>query len=197
MSVANRPFRNHDRRSSRYGTAASSLSSPRPADPRFTDQLDRARAASIELAEDLLERSELVGKLDEILASRPCSSCKPGSDQAVGSKDQGAGSGWRPMSAEPLCGKLDSCPVTCSSSATSPRECGVVFAAFKGYESPLRHRPTLASCRSGGHAIWWTVEAETEADALRLLPYDVAERTTVSRVSEVESGRLPAAEREE
>ena len=101
------------------------------------------------------------------------------------------------MSAEPLCGKLDSCPVTSSSTATSPRECGVVFAAFKGYESPLRHRPTLASCRSGGHAIWWTVEAETEADALRLLPYDVAERTTVSRVSEVESGRLPAAEREE
>ena len=45
--------------------------------------------------------------------------------------------------------------------------------------------------------IWWTVEAETEVDALRLLPYDVAERTTVSRVSEVEIGRLPAAEREE
>jgi hypothetical protein len=66
------------------------------------------------------------------------------------------------------------------------RECGVVFAAFKGHESPLRHRPTLASCRSGGHAIWWTVEAETEAEALGLLPYYVAERTTVSRVSEVQ-----------
>ena len=67
-----------------------------------------------------------------------------------------------------------------------PEECGVVFAAFKGHESPLRHRRALASCRSGGHAIWWTVEAESEADALRLLPYYVAERTTVSRVSEVE-----------
>lgn len=67
-----------------------------------------------------------------------------------------------------------------------PRECGVVFAAFKGHESPLRHQPTLASCRSGGHAIWWTVEAETEADALRLLPPYVAKRTTVARVSEVE-----------
>ena len=67
-----------------------------------------------------------------------------------------------------------------------PHECGVVFAAFKGYESPLRHRSTLASCRSGGHAIWWTVEAETEEEALRLIPSYVAKRTTVSRVSEVE-----------
>jgi hypothetical protein len=67
-----------------------------------------------------------------------------------------------------------------------PRECGVVFAAFKGHDSPLRHRPTLASCRSGVHAIWWTVDAETEAAALRLLPAYVAARTTVSRVSEVE-----------
>lgn len=67
-----------------------------------------------------------------------------------------------------------------------PSECGVVFASFKGHESPLRRRPTLASCRSGGHAIWWTVEAETEEEALCLLPYYVAERTTVSRVSEVE-----------
>jgi hypothetical protein len=67
-----------------------------------------------------------------------------------------------------------------------PQECGVVFASFKGHESPLRHRATLASCRSGGHAIWWTVEAESEADALRLLPYYVAARTNATRVSEVE-----------
>ena len=61
-----------------------------------------------------------------------------------------------------------------------------MFAAFRGHESPLRHQPTLASCRSGGHAIWWTVDAETEADALRLLPPYVAKRTAVARVSEVE-----------
>jgi hypothetical protein len=67
-----------------------------------------------------------------------------------------------------------------------PQECGVAFAAFKGLESPLRHRSTLASCRSGGHTIWWTVDADTEEEALGLLPYYVAERTTVSRVSEVE-----------
>jgi hypothetical protein len=67
-----------------------------------------------------------------------------------------------------------------------PSECGVVFASFKGHESPLRHRATLASCRSGGHAIWWTVEAASEAEALRLLPFYVAERATATRVQEVE-----------
>jgi hypothetical protein len=67
-----------------------------------------------------------------------------------------------------------------------PRECGVVFASFKGHASPLRRRATLASCRSGGHAIWWTVDADSEQDALDLLPRYVAERTTVIRVSEVE-----------
>jgi hypothetical protein len=67
-----------------------------------------------------------------------------------------------------------------------PRECGVVFASFKGHTSPLRHRATLASCRSGGHAIWWTVDAKSDADALAQLPSYVAERTTVTQVSEVE-----------
>jgi hypothetical protein len=69
-----------------------------------------------------------------------------------------------------------------------PSECGVVYAAFKGHASPLRRQPTVASCDSGGHAIWWTVEAATEDDALALLPFYVAERTTASRVSEV---RIP------
>jgi hypothetical protein len=67
-----------------------------------------------------------------------------------------------------------------------PRECGVVFAAFKGHESPLRRRATLASCRSGGHAIWWTVDAASERDALRQLPFYVAQRTTVAEVDDVE-----------
>jgi hypothetical protein len=65
-------------------------------------------------------------------------------------------------------------------------ECGVVFASFKGHNSPLRREQTLASCRSGGHAIWWTVEAASEAEAVALLPPYVAERTTAARVSAVE-----------
>ncbi len=67
-----------------------------------------------------------------------------------------------------------------------PHECGVVFAGFRGFESPLRHQATLASCRSGGHSIWWTVNAPSESAALGLLPYYVAERTTATAVTEVE-----------
>lgn len=69
-----------------------------------------------------------------------------------------------------------------------PEECGIVFASFKGHQSPLRHQATVASCRSGGHAIWWAVAADSEEDALRLLPPYAAERTTVTPVSEV---RIP------
>lgn len=65
-------------------------------------------------------------------------------------------------------------------------ECGVVFASFKGHNSPLRRQATLASCHSGGHAIWWTVEAASEAEALALLPFYVAERTTAASVSAVD-----------
>jgi len=67
-----------------------------------------------------------------------------------------------------------------------PRECAVVFKSFKGHDSPLRHRSTLASCRSGGHAVWWTVEAASAEAALKLLPPYVAERTTIARVTEVQ-----------
>ena len=67
-----------------------------------------------------------------------------------------------------------------------PDECGAAFASFNGHHSPLRHQAALASCRSGGHALWWTVEADSETDALRLLPFYVAERTSITRVSEVQ-----------
>lgn len=67
-----------------------------------------------------------------------------------------------------------------------PDGCGVAFAAFKGHESPLRRQATLASCRSGGHEIWWTVDAASARDALGLLPLYVAQRTTVAEVTEVQ-----------
>ena len=67
-----------------------------------------------------------------------------------------------------------------------PQQCGVAFASFKGFASPLRHRPVLASCLDGDHGIWWTVEAIDDEDALRQLPFFVAQRSTVTRVAEVE-----------
>ena len=67
-----------------------------------------------------------------------------------------------------------------------PRERGVVFASFEGHQSPLRDQAALASCHIGGHEIWWTVQAETDADAARLLSFYVAQRTTVTRVGDVQ-----------
>ncbi|HXV32518.1 MAG TPA: hypothetical protein VD769_00810 [Gaiellaceae bacterium] len=67
-----------------------------------------------------------------------------------------------------------------------PNECGAVYAAWKGFDSPLRHGATLASCLQGGHAIWWEVEASDGSGALALLPPYVATRTAALAVSEVE-----------
>jgi hypothetical protein len=74
-----------------------------------------------------------------------------------------------------------------------PGECRVAFAAWSGFDSPLRHHPATGSCvsRAGGteeHRLWWEVEAETSADALALLPPYVAERTEASEIGEV---RIP------
>jgi hypothetical protein len=62
------------------------------------------------------------------------------------------------------------------------RECGVVFASFNAFESPLRRGMVPASCSFGSHRIWWELEAETEADALAQLPRYVAERTTATQI---------------
>ena len=100
-------------------------------------------------------------------ARRPFSGCCPDVRMAVG-------------------GQVGGMPSYVLHHRHEPRECGVVFAAFKGHDSPLRRRETLASCPAGGHAIWWTVEADSEKDALALLPPYVAERTTASKVAKVE-----------
>ena len=65
------------------------------------------------------------------------------------------------------------------------RECAVVFAAFKGHDSPLRHVPAIATCVSGGHEIWWIVDATDPDAAIALLPFYVARRTRVVVVTEV------------
>jgi hypothetical protein len=65
-------------------------------------------------------------------------------------------------------------------------ECGAVFAAFNAFESPLRGRPTTASCYYGGHRIWWEVDAATAQEALARLPGYVALRTTATRVRPVD-----------
>jgi aminoglycoside phosphotransferase family enzyme len=61
----------------------------------------------------------------------------------------------------------------------------MAYLAFKDHDSALRHRSAIASCFSEGHAIWWSIEAADEEEALALLPFFVAQRSTVTHVREV------------
>lgn len=66
----------------------------------------------------------------------------------------------------------------------APDECRTVFAAWQGVASPLRHTVTLGSCATGGHQIWWTVEATDEPTALALLPPYLRPRTEAVEVTD-------------
>ena len=67
----------------------------------------------------------------------------------------------------------------------SPGECAAAFAAWQGFDSPLRGRPAASTCLDGGHAVWWRVEAADPQAALALLPPFVAHRTTPIAVRDV------------
>jgi hypothetical protein len=69
--------------------------------------------------------------------------------------------------------------------AHSAHECGVVFASFKAFDSPLRRRRAVGSCDFGTHRIWWEAEAMTAEEALAQLPCYVARRTTAVRIGAV------------
>ena len=66
-----------------------------------------------------------------------------------------------------------------------PDECRSAFAAWKGFDSPLRGQPTIASCLEGDHGAWWQVQAADAGAALAQLPPFVAERTEVEPAREV------------
>ncbi len=66
-----------------------------------------------------------------------------------------------------------------------PSECAAAIAAWRGFSSPLRGRPTLASCRYGGHETWWRIRAESEERAMSQLPRFVAERAFATEVEEL------------
>jgi len=67
----------------------------------------------------------------------------------------------------------------------SPTECRATFAAWKGFDTPLRKASTLGSCLQGGHELYWRVEAADAAAALAQLPPYVASRTEAIEVTEV------------
>ena len=67
-----------------------------------------------------------------------------------------------------------------------PHECAAVFAAWAGFQSPLRQRTVASTCLTGGHELWWRLEAPDQASALAWLPRYVAERTTSIAIREIE-----------
>ena len=67
-------------------------------------------------------------------------------------------------------------------------ECAAAFAAWRGFDSPLRHHDAPSTCLAGGHAVWWQVEAHDHRAALALLPAFVASRTEAVAVRDV---RIP------
>lgn len=64
-------------------------------------------------------------------------------------------------------------------------DCVVAFAAWKGFDSPLRRRPAVATCAYGGHLVQWLVCAADEAAARVLLPTWVRQRTEITEVRTV------------
>jgi len=79
-------------------------------------------------------------------------------------------------------------PVFLLSHRHEPGECAAAFAAWQGFDSPLRRGRAPSSCLAGGHGVWWQVEASDRDHALGLLPRFVADRTTAVEVRDV---RIP------
>ena len=64
-------------------------------------------------------------------------------------------------------------------------ECDAIFAAWHGFDSPLRGVSAPSTCLAGDHRIWWWVRANDEGGALAQLPEYVALRTDAVRVRAV------------
>jgi hypothetical protein len=66
-----------------------------------------------------------------------------------------------------------------------PQECAVVAAAWREFANPLCDRWPYGSCRSGGHRLWWAVNAADQRAALSLLPSYVAQRTVAGEIQKM------------
>jgi hypothetical protein len=69
-----------------------------------------------------------------------------------------------------------------------PAECAATFAAWKGFDSPLREGSAWCACPTGRHQLWFVVDASDGDTALGQLPRFLAERSEAVRVAEV---RIP------
>ena len=89
------------------------------------------------------------------------------------------------MSGEPHAARLPAMPLFLLHHQHAPAECAAAFAAWLGFDSPLRGGEAASTCLDGGHAVWWQVAAPDRQGALALLPRYVAHRTRVIPVRDV------------
>ncbi|MBM2615699.1 hypothetical protein JIG36_09050 [Actinoplanes sp. LDG1-06] len=91
------------------------------------------------------------------------------------------------MSSRATVTRLDPVPRFLLHNRHAADDCGVVFAAFRGFPSPLRHAGALSSCRTGGHEVWWQTTAPDGPAALRQLPPYVAATTVAIRIERLDT----------
>ena len=69
-----------------------------------------------------------------------------------------------------------------------PAECAATFAAWQGFDSPLRRRRAACGCLAGDHALWWRV---TAADAAARAGPAAALRRRAHRIVAVRDVEIP------
>jgi hypothetical protein len=89
------------------------------------------------------------------------------------------------MSGGPNASRLPGMPLFLLHHHHAPAECAAAFAAWLGFDSPLRGGQAASTCLDGGHALWWHVEAADLQTALSLLPPYVARRCRVIPIRDV------------
>ena len=160
-----------ERRALRGGASCRSLARRRARAPR---------TAPVNLGEETVDRVELRRATDEM--GGKCHLSLPGSHPRSGPSIEKSGwpiQGGRLMSGRPHGSRVDACPATCFTTTTSRTSAvsssppSVASRARFVIERRWRHAAPAAT-RSGGR---WT--SASEETALALLPFYVAERTTV------------------
>ena len=140
-------------RASRRGPR-SSVEKSRLSDAWLADDLNGHRSApGVERGKEVIEQAELFGSSYEVLGNGHCAF--PHEHRSGTGKPEIRVS--TPMSWRAFASQSRYMPCYVLHHRHEPHECGIVFASFRGHESVLRRKATLASCRSGEHAIWWTV----------------------------------------
>jgi hypothetical protein len=90
------------------------------------------------------------------------------------------------MYGTPRAARLPVMPLFLRPHQHAPAECAAAFAAWLGFDSPLRGGEAASTCLEGGHVLWWRVEAADRHAALALLPPYVSRRTDAIPVRHVQ-----------